>query len=479
MNGAGEILMLPIQRKATRRMIASQKHTPDDPGWAWAAFEPSAHSPGTWRRVAHLHRRAGFAAPWPVLQRDLREGPAASIDRLLKGEPKAATAARPPSSNRPSTPWPPSSHPPADLDPDSGDLAVPDDLHAPSAARADDPVLAQPLRHLERQGPEPRRSCSARTTLLRAHALGDFRALVTAIGKDPAMLIWLDSTINRKAKPNENYAREVMELFTLGRGHYTEKDIQEAARAFTGWFVVRDQFEEVPRQHDDGLKTVLGQHRQLARATTSRRSCSSSPRAPSSSAASCSATSSARRRRPPTRCSPRWPQAFRDSGYQIEKPVEMILRSNLFFDPSVRRRRVKCPVEFAVGTIRALEILKPDGADRGPGRSLRPDGPEPVCAAERRRLGRRAGLDQLDRDARPGQPGAWDCSPIRTTRSAGGCNPWTLAGQHGFNRRESAAGFLSICWLKTRSSPGPGSRSRRRRSQERERRRRRCAKSSA
>ena len=93
--------------------------------------------------------------------------------------------------------------------------------------------------------------------LLRSHALGDFGALVSAIGKDPAMLIWLDSTINKKAKPNENYAREVMELFTLGRGQYTEKDIQEAARAFTGWFVVRDQFQEVPRQHDDGVKTVL------------------------------------------------------------------------------------------------------------------------------------------------------------------------------------------------------------------------------
>ena len=94
--------------------------------------------------------------------------------------------------------------------------------------------------------------------LLRTHALSDFRTLLTAIGKDPAMLIWLDSTINRKAKPNENYAREVMELFTLGRGHYSEKDVQEAARAFTGWFVVQDQFKEVSRQHDDGPKTVLG-----------------------------------------------------------------------------------------------------------------------------------------------------------------------------------------------------------------------------
>ena len=89
--------------------------------------------------------------------------------------------------------------------------------------------------------------------------------LVSAIGKDPAMLIWLDSTINKKAKPNENYAREVMELFTLGRGHYTEKDIQEAARAFTGWFVVRDQFQEVARQHDDGVKNVLESSRPMGR----------------------------------------------------------------------------------------------------------------------------------------------------------------------------------------------------------------------
>ena len=72
------------------------------------------------------------------------------------------------------------------------------------------------------------------------------------------MLVWLDATANRKAKPNENYAREVMELFTLGRGRYTEKDIREAARAFTGWFVVRDRFSMLPTQHDDGVKTIFG-----------------------------------------------------------------------------------------------------------------------------------------------------------------------------------------------------------------------------
>ncbi len=71
--------------------------------------------------------------------------------------------------------------------------------------------------------------------LLRKNALGSFKELVRQIGKDPAMMLWLDSGSNRKGKPNENYAREVMELFTLGIGSYSEQDVKEAARAFTGW----------------------------------------------------------------------------------------------------------------------------------------------------------------------------------------------------------------------------------------------------
>ena len=75
--------------------------------------------------------------------------------------------------------------------------------------------------------------------LLRRHALGNFGALLHAIARDPAMVIYLDSASNRKGQPNENFAREVMELFTLGEGHYTENDVKEAARAFTGWSVDR------------------------------------------------------------------------------------------------------------------------------------------------------------------------------------------------------------------------------------------------
>lgn len=101
---------------------------------------------------------------------------------------------------------------------------------------------------------------------LRAHALRPFPTLLDAISKDPAMLFWLDNQENIKGKPNENFAREVMELFTLGIGNYTEKDVQEGARAFTGWALSRGggkkggqaQFLYRPRLHDDGVKTFLG-----------------------------------------------------------------------------------------------------------------------------------------------------------------------------------------------------------------------------
>ena len=94
---------------------------------------------------------------------------------------------------------------------------------------------------------------------LRDHALGSFRDLLVGITKDGAMLHWLDGTGSNKAHPNENYARELMELFTMGAGNYTETDVREAARALTGWYV--DATGTVgfrPRAHDDGNKTFLG-----------------------------------------------------------------------------------------------------------------------------------------------------------------------------------------------------------------------------
>jgi len=95
--------------------------------------------------------------------------------------------------------------------------------------------------------------------ILRRHGMGDFRTLLIAVAQDPAMLAYLDAGVNVKDAPNENFAREIMEMFTMGVGHYGEQDIREAARAFTGWNYRDLAFAPRDDQHDDGVKTVLGQ----------------------------------------------------------------------------------------------------------------------------------------------------------------------------------------------------------------------------
>ena len=87
---------------------------------------------------------------------------------------------------------------------------------------------------------------------------GSFRDLMVAVAQDPAMLSFLDAGVNVKGAPNENFAREIMELFTMGVGNYSETDIREAARAFTGWNYVDTDFVVNEQQHDDGMKTFLG-----------------------------------------------------------------------------------------------------------------------------------------------------------------------------------------------------------------------------
>jgi uncharacterized protein (DUF1800 family) len=328
-----------------------------DPVRAWAPFEPGPDAPWDRARVAHLHRRAGFAAPWATLQRDLRDGPGPSVERLLNGEPTAADG-----------------RPAAESDALADEMAR---QLAPAASLTRLQAIwlyrmiftPHPLRermtlfwhnHFATSQSKVQNAAlmQRQNDLFRAHALGDFSKLLAAVGKDPAMLIWLDSTANRAAHPNENYARELMELFSLGRGHYTERDVQEAARAFTGWFVVRDRFQEVAAQHDAGPKTVLGRTGTfggddipgilLAQPACAEFLCGKLFRQFVTDVDEV----------PPGLIAP-LAAAFRGSGYDVRVPLATILRSNLFFDPSVRRRRVKSPVEFAVGTVRALEVLKP------------------------------------------------------------------------------------------------------------------------
>ena len=97
-------------------------------------------------------------------------------------------------------------------------------------------------------------------SIIRENALGDFKKLLKGIAKSASMILYLNNQQNRKKHPNENFARELMELFTLGRGHYTEDDVKNAARAFTGWFTNRSNgaYSFNPKQHDNGLKTFMG-----------------------------------------------------------------------------------------------------------------------------------------------------------------------------------------------------------------------------
>ncbi len=95
--------------------------------------------------------------------------------------------------------------------------------------------------------------------LLRENALGNFGLMLRAIAKDPAMLIYLDNRSNKKNAPNENFARELLELFTLGEGFYTEVDIKEAARAFSGWSIDKEaKYKYKAWAHDTGVKTFMG-----------------------------------------------------------------------------------------------------------------------------------------------------------------------------------------------------------------------------
>jgi len=114
--------------------------------------------------------------------------------------------------------------------------------HGHFACRSNDPLYAQQLNNIQRK-----------------HGLGSFKTLLVEVSKSPAMLQYLNNQQNRKGKPNENFARELMELFTLGRGNYTENDIKESARSFTGWMYDKDgTFIFRENLHDDGPKTFFG-----------------------------------------------------------------------------------------------------------------------------------------------------------------------------------------------------------------------------
>lgn len=199
--------------------------------------------------------------------------------------------------------------------------------------------------------------------LFRANALGSFSTLLHAVAKDPAMLVYLDGANSRKEAPNENFAREVMELFTLGEatqgGNYTEQDIKEVARAFTGWSVDRDDFSFKFRRpaHDTGSKTVLGRSGNfdgddvldilLAQPACGQFVVGKLWRefvAPTPDAAQVK----------------RIAQRFAQSNYSIAVALSELFSSDAFWAESNRGSLIKSPVDLVVGTVRQFDFSYDD-----------------------------------------------------------------------------------------------------------------------
>ena len=191
--------------------------------------------------------------------------------------------------------------------------------------------------------------------LLRRNALGNFRTMLHEVARDPAMLIYLDGANSRKEQPNENFAREVMELFTLGEGHYTEKDIKEAARAFTGWSVDRETGKYMFRRgiHDYGKKTVLGKTDDLEGDQVLDLLLAQP-------AAARFITTKLWKEFVSTELDEkeidRLSGVFRASGYDIGKLMRAMLTSDAFYAPENRAALIKSPVEFVIGTMKTFDI---------------------------------------------------------------------------------------------------------------------------
>jgi uncharacterized protein (DUF1800 family) len=324
-----------------------------DPVEAWKPWQP-AKSEWSRKWIAHLYRRAAFGAKPEEIARALDDGLAKTLDRLLKGTPAAEVTA-------------------LDLfDESAKHCKNADDLRSCWLRLMME--TEHPLRekltlfwhnHFATSIAKVRdwQMMLEQNQVLRKHALGNFRPFVLEMTKNPAMLLWLDSNQNNKGAPNENYARELMELFSLGVGNYSEKDIREAARAFTGWHtdcaLRNESFQFNAVDHDDGIKTIFGKTgnwngEDIIKFCCEQRACavflvgklytylvSESP--------------------PPKGLLKPLEDRFRSSDYDIADLVKTMLGSRLFFSHHAEWKRVKWPVEFVLAASRSLlpEIMPP------------------------------------------------------------------------------------------------------------------------
>jgi uncharacterized protein (DUF1800 family) len=305
-----------------------------------APFEPTAQDPFDLAKAGHLLRRAGFGASLRSRRELVRGGVAAAIEHVA---PPLATAA------------------PADTLLEEviafGDIA---------RVRAHRVWLvlqhAHPLRERtsvfwhghfatsNQKVGDPRAMALQMATFDRL-GLGTFDELLAAMCRDPALLRWLDNDVNTARQPNENFARELFELFALGRGNYAETDVRAAARCFTGWHVRDGRFQFQSRLHDAGEKQLFG----VTGAFDGDDVVAAIVRRPES------ARFLARRwlqwfvhPEPDDRDVAALATVYERGGRDIGATLRCLLRSRLFFSAACYRSKVKSPADFVLGTVRLL-----------------------------------------------------------------------------------------------------------------------------
>ena len=311
------------------------------PEQALAPYRPDRDGEFDQRRAAHLLLRAGFGLPKGHLERTLEEGPKRTVERLLTArvEPEFET-----------------------LD-GMGEILAATGIEGLQAwvvtrmLQSSDPLREKLALFWHGHFATSERKVNDAALMLRQyrlflnHGLGRFSDLLTQIARDPAMLIWLDSEKNQKLHPNENFARELFELFTLGIGHYTEQDVQEAARALTGWRRAGGAFRFVDERHDDGEKTVLGRRGRLGQ-TDILELCTDN-------------LETARRLtrkllvffvhpQPREAVVDRLARDFLESGLDVSRCLETVFRSRYFHADENLEAHILSPVEFVVGSLRTL-----------------------------------------------------------------------------------------------------------------------------
>lgn len=339
---------------------------------ALARFVPSAANPWDRAKAAHLLNRAGFGGRPDEVERVVRLGPEAAVDELIGYDRVAETFPAPDFTSLRAT-WENLARLYQQRAPESERFQA-----RVSALRADNQKLQElrewwvarmiqtrrPLQEkmvlfwhgfLVSGRPEARlaENLYIQNELFRRNALGSFKGLISSIARDPAMLQYLDNESNRKGRPNENFARELLELFTMGIGNYTEQDVKEAARAFTGWTRRGYEFFFNAAQHDDGPKTFLGRTGHLGgddiisiifeQPATLR----FLPRRLFEYFAYL---------RPEEGLVEEMAEVFRQSQFHVGPLLRTILLSQAFYSPQAMRSQVKSPAQLVVGTARLLGV---------------------------------------------------------------------------------------------------------------------------